>query len=191
MALVYFLLGAGIILAANLATARFVSFWAQKPEDYADGPAFDIRERFNGPITCEGVIYGPAGRVNSRFVAHFDATWDGNVCTMKEVFHYDSGAVQNRQWTLRLGNDGKIQATAPDVIGTGIGQQQGSAVLLNYRIKLSQEAGGHVLDTTDWMYLMQNGSIMNRSQFRKFGIKVAELVATMRPAGQGTPVAGE
>jgi hypothetical protein len=31
------------------------------------------------------------------------------------------------------------------------------------------------------MYLMQNGTIINRSQFRKFGIKVAELVATMRP----------
>ncbi len=27
---------------------------------------------------------------------------------------------------------------------------------------------------------MDNGTIMNRSQFRKFGIKVAELVATMR-----------
>ncbi len=40
---------------------------------------------------------------------------------------------------------------------------------------------GHVLDVTDWMYLMENGTIMNRSQFRKFGIKVAELVATMRP----------
>jgi hypothetical protein len=32
------------------------------------------------------------------------------------------------------------------------------------------------------MYLAPNGNIVNRSQFRKFGIKVAELVATMRPA---------
>ena len=31
------------------------------------------------------------------------------------------------------------------------------------------------------MYLLENGTIMNRSQFRKFGVKVAELVATMRP----------
>jgi hypothetical protein len=31
------------------------------------------------------------------------------------------------------------------------------------------------------MYLMENGTIMNRSQFTKFGITVAELVATMRP----------
>jgi hypothetical protein len=32
------------------------------------------------------------------------------------------------------------------------------------------------------MHLAPNGVIVNRSQFRKFGIKVAELVATMRRA---------
>ena len=39
-----------------------------------------------------------------------------------------------------------------------------------------------MLDVTDWMYLMENGTIMNRSEMRKFGIKVAELIATIRPA---------
>ncbi|MCY4179023.1 MAG: DUF3833 family protein, partial [Litoreibacter sp.] len=51
---------------------------------------------------------------------------------------------------------------------------------LLYKIKLAEDAGGHVLDAVDWMYLVENGTIINRSQFRKFGIKVAELVATMR-----------
>jgi hypothetical protein len=55
-------------------------------------------------------------------------------------------------------------------------------VRLDYRIRLPEDAGGHVLAVTDWMYLMENGTIINRSQFRKWGIKVAELVATMRPA---------
>ncbi len=177
----YILIGAALTGVAVIAKSRYMSFWAQKSEDYADGPVFDIRERFNGPIACEGVIYGPTGKVSSRFVADFDASWNGNVGTMKEKFHYDSGQVQHREWTLTLGNDGKIKAEAPDVVGTGTGAQKGSAVLLNYRIKLTEEAGGHALDVTDWMYLMSNGSIMNRSQFRKFGIKVAELVATMRP----------
>lgn len=49
-----------------------------------------------------------------------------------------------------------------------------------YRLKLPEDAGGHVLKTVDWMYLAPDGTIINRSQFRKFGIKVAELVATMR-----------
>ena len=189
----YLLIGAGLMLAGMIMKTRYVSFWAQDPDDYADhGPQFDIRERFNGPIICEGMIYGPTGKVTSRFTADFEASWNGNVGIMKEVFHYDSGNVQHREWKLTLGNDGAIKAEAADVIGAGTGQQKGSAVLLNYKIKLSDEAGGYVLDTTDWMYLMSNGSIMNRSQFRKFGIKVAELVATMRPAEGGqTMVAGE
>jgi len=188
--LVAFALGALVILAALVAKSRYGSFRAQAPDDYAShGPQFDIRERLNGPIVCEGVIYGPLGRVTSRFTANFDVTWQGNVGRMVEVFHNDSVNDQNREWTLTLGNDGAIKATAPDLIGTGQGQQKGSAVLLNYRIRLSDDAGGHVLDTTDWMYLMANGSIMNRSQFRKFGFKVAELVATMRPAPK--VVAGE
>ena len=37
-----------------------------------------------------------------------------------------------------------------------------------------------MLDVVDWMYLTPNGTIINRSQFRKFGIKVAELFCTMR-----------
>ncbi len=179
--LTYLMIGVALMGAAVVAKTRYVSFRAQRSDDYADGPIFDIRDRFNGPVECEGVIYGPTGKVSSRFVADFDATWNGNVCTMVEKFHYDSGQVQDRVWTLTLGNDGRIKAEAPDVVGAGTGQQSGSAVLLNYRIKLTKEAGGHALDVTDWMYLMANGNIMNRSQFRKFGIKVAELVATMRP----------
>ncbi|MFQ6546720.1 DUF3833 domain-containing protein [Aestuariibius sp. 2305UL40-4] len=176
------LIGIALMIAAVFAKGRYASFWAQTPEDYAGNePYFDIRERLNGPIQCEGVIYGPFGRVTSRFVADFDASWQGNVGTMTESFRYDSGSRQEREWTLTLGNDGAIKATAPDVVGTGTGMQKGCAVLLNYRIKLDEDAGGHVLDTTDWMYLTENGTIMNRSQFRKFGIKVAELVATMRP----------
>lgn len=176
------LLGLGLAILVGALRITYVSFWAQRPEDYADhGPEFDIRERLNGPIICEGVIFGPMGRVTSRFVADFEASWQGNTGIMTEEFRYDSGAVQHRKWTLTLGNDGSIRAEAPDVIGAGTGMQKGSAVKLNYRIKLGDDAGGHVLDTTDWMYLTPNGSIMNRSQFRKYGIKVAELVATMRP----------
>ena len=174
---------AGMLLMAGLTVLlrRYAGFTAQVPQDYAaTGPAFDIRDRLNGPILCEGVIYGPTGRVTSRFVADFHAEWQGDTGRMTEQFRYDSGTVQNREWTLTLGNDGAIRAEAPDVVGVGTGRQSGGTVLLNYKIRLPEASGGHVLDTTDWMYLTPNGTIMNRSQFRKYGIKVAELVATMR-----------
>ncbi len=178
----YTLLGAAILLGLVLLRQRRFGFLAQSPADYADdtGPQFDVRTHLNGPLICEGVIYGPTGRVTSRFVGEFEARWDGNQGVMDEHFRYESGAEQHRQWQLTLGNDGRIRATAPDVVGEGEGHQSGATVRLCYRIRLPEDAGGHVLDTVDWMYLAPNGTIVNRSQFRKFGFTVAELVATMR-----------
>ncbi len=184
------LLGAVIIITLMALRSRYASFQAQSPADYAGlGPQFDLRQHLSGPIQCEGMIFGPMGRVASRFVAEMDGKWEGNIGTLSEVFRYDSGSVQHRAWTLALGNSGDITATAADVVGLGQGRVEGPGVVLRYRIKLTPEAGGHVLDVVDWMYLMENGTIMNRSQFRKFGIKVAELVATMRrvPAPDMTP----
>jgi len=181
--LLYILLGAALVLALNVLRGRYASFVAQKPSDYLNGTEmFDLRQHMNGPITCEGVIYGPFGRVSSRFVGAFECSWVGNQGVMSEEFRYDDGSVQNRRWSLKIDEHGAIKATAPDVVGEGEGHQVGSSVQLKYRLRLPESAGGHVLNTVDWMYLAPNGSIVNRSQFRKFGIQVAELVAIMRPA---------
>ncbi len=175
------LLGILITLVLVAMRKRFFGFHAQRPADFGtSGPRFDLRQHLNGPILCEGVIYGPTGRVTSRFVADMEGSWDGNTGTLKERFHYDSGTVQHRVWTLHLTPGGTIRAEAPDVVGAGSGKAQGAGVQMQYRIRLTPEAGGHILNVTDWMYLMENGTIMNRSQFTKFGITVAELVATMR-----------
>ena len=160
---------------------RFLSFRGQTPEDYSDDATeFDLQTCLNGPMLCEGIIYGPTGRVVSRFVANFDVAWTGNRAQMRESFRYDSGEVQNRVWNLEMKDDGTFSANADDVEGSGQGKVCGGAVQLSYRIRLPKDAGGHLLNVTDWMYMTNNGTIMNRSQFRKFGIKVAELVATIR-----------
>jgi Protein of unknown function (DUF3833) len=170
---------AGLALAVFLSQLR--GFHIQKPADFAmQSPTFDLKAHLNGPILCEGVIYGPMGRVTSRFVADMHGSWDGDTGTLRETFRYDSGTVQNRCWTLHLSGN-TIRAEAPDVPTPGTGTVSGSAVQMRYPIRLTPEAGGHVLQVTDWMYLMENGTIINRSQFTKFGFTVAELVATMRP----------
>ena len=175
------LLGAGAMLALVLVLRRVAGFRAQSPSDYAgQTPQLDLREHLSGAIKCEGVIFGPTGRIASRFDADFEAEWTGNSGVMREHFRYDSGNTQDREWRLEIGNDGAVRADADDLVGTGSGQLSGPTARLSYRIRLPQDAGGHVLDVTDWMYLTPEGVIVNRSQFSKFGIKVAELVATMR-----------
>ena len=176
------LLGVAITLLAIFSANQIASFKAQKPSDYADQlPVFDIREVLNGKMITEGMIYGPTGRVTSRFVATMNAEWNGQSGSMTEHFVYSSGREQDRAWAFTMtGENGEFTATAPDIIGVANGQQMGATVRLTYRIQLPEDAGGHALDVIDWMYLLENGTVMNRSEFRKFGIKVAELVATFR-----------
>lgn len=173
---------AALLLAACWIRARFMSFRGQSPRDYEGlGPEFDLRRHLNGPLVCEGVIFGPAGRIASRFTAEMEGRWDGDRGTVTERFRYDSGATQEREWRVELTGPGRFRAEADDLVGDGRGRTSGPGVQLRYRIRLPRDAGGHVLDTTDWMYLCDDGAIINRSQFRKYGITVGELVATLRP----------
>ena len=181
-AIIWFLIGLGVALALFFARDRLFGFIGQKAEDYEDGdPPFDLPTHLNGKLICEGLIFGPMGRMTSSFVARFDARWDGNVGVIDEHFVYNNGQAQERQWTLTLSEDGSFTARAPDVPWTGRGKQAGPAVLFQYPIKLPDSAGGYILQAYDCMYMTGEGTIVNRSQFRKFGIKVAELVATIRP----------
>lgn len=178
-----------VLLALGLVLQRFFfSFAAQSPARYAGtGPAFDLRQHLSGEMISEGMIFGPNGAVTSRFVAGMHGDWSDETATLSESFRYDSGTTQERAWQITLHENGRFTATADDIIGVAQGQVSGATARLTYRLRLPEAAGSHVLDVVDWMYLSPNGVILNRSQMRKFGVKVAELVATIRPvteAGQ-------
>lgn len=176
------LLATLLLLAAVAGQRLFFSFAAQRVTDYSEtGPVFDIRTNLSGKILSEGVVYGPDGRVSARFVADMYGEWQGQSGTLSELFRYANGRTQQRKWHLTMGEGGRFTATADDLIGLAQGEQSGAVARITYRLRLPDEAGGHVLDVIDWLYLMENGTIMNRSEMRKFGVKVAELVATMRP----------
>lgn len=180
--LIYILLGMALAAVLVILRQRYAAFQGQTPDDYEDGfPTFELDKHLLGQMVCEGVIFGPLGRVTSTFNAEFNITWDGPHGVMDEVFHYNDGSTQTRQWRITLDRDGTFVTQADDVPGGGKGAQSGGTAQMRYKIKVPQSAGGHVLDTVDWMYLAPNGTIVNRSQFRKFGFKVVELVATIRP----------
>lgn len=181
MDVIYLLVGAGVVLLGVFMRCKLWAFSGQKAADYADDlVVLDMKKHLNGEMICEGVIFGPTGRVTSSFVADFNVVWDGDTAQIREHFVYHDRATQDRFWTIKLGAGGRFTATAPDVPGVGQGQQSGSAIQMRYPIKLPDDLGGHVLQTIDWIYLTPEGTMINRSQFRKFGIKVAELVATIR-----------
>ena len=170
-----------LIVCLGIIKNMFFSFKAQSPKDYAETtPEFILKKNLSGPILSEGIIYGPNGRVTNSFVAKMHGEWAGDTGTLTENFTYSNGRTQDRKWYLTAGPDNTFTAEADDIEGTAQGVISGSTATLKYNIILPKEAGGYTLNVTDWMYLTDNGTIMNKSEMRKFGIKVAELVATMR-----------
>lgn len=125
-ALLFVLTGAVVVMMCGWTRSRYAGFLAQNPDDYSDrnGPQFDVRTHLNGPIICEGVIFGPTGRVSSRFIGEFDCKWEGNTGVMDEVFTYDDGSTQTRAWRLTIGNDGKILAVQMMLLGMGRGNRR-------------------------------------------------------------------
>ncbi|SFJ27622.1 DUF3833 domain-containing protein [Jannaschia pohangensis] len=175
-------LGMVLTIAALWVLRQYAQFPSQKASEYADNlPLIDLKAHLDGKLACDGMIFGPTGRVTSRFRAIMNTTWDGPKGVMDEHFIYDDGSTQDRQWRLTVADDGSVRAEADDVIGAGRGRMAGNAFGMRYRIRLPEKSGGHVLDAVDWMYLQEDGTILNRSQFTKFGVKVAELFATIRP----------
>ena len=169
-------------IVAVFILSRFLGFGAQKPSDYARRhPVLDPRRALSGPMLVDGVLFGPRGRVVSRFTANMDCEWQGNQLTINEKFVFDSGLIQTRRWQLDLVDDTRLTGGATDIFGA-VGHVGGDTLSLRYRLKLPDAAGGQILAVRDWMYALDNGTLVNRSQMRKFGIKVAELVATIRPA---------
>ncbi len=171
----------GVVLVLAAIRIRFMGFQGQRPAEYAGlGPEFELSRHLGGRNLCEGVIFGPTGRMTSRFRAVMTGKWSGPDGTVDVEFQYDGGGTQHRVWHLSQGEEGRLSARAADVQGEGRGRITGPTVQLLYTIVLPEDAGGYVLSVTDWMYLTEAGTILNRSQFRKGGLLVAELMATIR-----------
>lgn len=197
--LTLFVLLLGGVLLLMLLRRFGPGFHTQRPQDYAgSAPQFVLQRHLGGAMVSQGVIFGPGGRVVSRFSARMQGDWDAPPHgagpargTLQEVFTYGDGSTQNRCWQIEPRDATRFRATAEDIIGEAEGEICGASARLRYRIRLAPEAGGHLLDVVDWMYLAPDGTIVNRSQMRKFGIKVAELIATVSrdPANAACPPA--
>ena len=109
-----------LVLGLVARAAAVLRLHGAAPGDYADtAPAFDLRQTLNGPLVASGVIYGPTGRVATRFVADMQGTWDAAGGTLAEDFRYATGRTQQRAWRIVSGPDGRFTATADDVVGAG------------------------------------------------------------------------
>jgi Protein of unknown function (DUF3833) len=150
-----------------------------KIEDYADHkPVLDIREYFNGSIGAWGVFLDRAGMADPSFYAKMKGTWNSGNGRFEEHFTYSDGHTQERIWTVHFTDEHHFTATAHDVIGEAKGAQYGNAMNMRYVLAVTSKGKTYNVSMDDWMYRIDENTILNRIEMTKFGFKVGELIIT-------------
>lgn len=162
------------------------------PADYArEKPKLDLREFFNGTVEGWGTIQDRSGKVTKRMYVLMTCTWKGDVGTLDEQFTYADGKKETRVWTVRKNGD-RYVGTAQDVVGEAQGEAAGNALRWSYVLRANRDEGGTIdLTMDDWMWLLDERTMMNRTAFSKFGIQVGEVSFFFRrgqtPISAGSP----
>jgi len=143
-------------------------------------PPADIRSYFDGPIQAWGIVQDWRGRVVRRFDIKMIGKWEGNVGTLTEDFVYDDGKTQQRIWHITQLPNGQYEGKADDIIGTAVGESAGHAIRWHYVMDLPVDGTTYRIRFDDWMWVMNDGVMINRSYLKKFGFTVAELTIFMK-----------
>ncbi len=170
-------------LLAVLASAAALALTACATVDvghYAnEKPRLDLAQYFNGTIDGWGTFQDRSGAVVKRFQVRIDATWTGNEGTLDEHFQYTDGTTQNRVWRLTKKGD-RYEGTASDVVGTALGAASGNALHWNYVLALPVDGDTWNMDMDDWMYLIDDQTMLNRTTMSKLGFRVGEVTLSFR-----------
>jgi hypothetical protein len=145
----------------------------------AEKPAFDLARYFNGTVDGWGMFQDRSGKVVRRFTVRIDARWDGDNGTLDEHFEFADGEKQNRVWKL-VRNGDRYVGTAGDVVGEGRGAAAGNAFNLKYVLALPVDGRVWNVDMDDWMFLIDEKTMLNRTTMSKFGVKVGEVTLSFR-----------
>jgi Protein of unknown function (DUF3833) len=146
----------------------------------AQKPVLDLKEYFNGTIDAWGVFQDRSGQVVRRFTVVMKCTWVGDTGTLDEDFTYSDGTKEKRVWTIKKTAPGRYIGTASDVVGEAKGVAAGNALNWAYTLKLMVDGKQYDVQFDDWMYLMDDKTMLNRAVMSKFGFKLGEVFLSFR-----------
>ncbi len=163
---------AGVVLAL-LSLLTITGCSTMKVEDFAGaGPAFRLEDYFTGKTRAWGMFEDRFGNLRRQFVVDIDGDWDGETLTLDEHFRYADGELDRRVWTIRPDGPNGYVGQADDVLGEARGAAFGNALNWTYRMNL--KVGGREIEVRfdDWMFLQEDGVVLNRATVTKFGIEL-------------------
>ncbi|MGV7206729.1 DUF3833 domain-containing protein [Oxalobacteraceae bacterium A2-2] len=143
-------------------------------------PALDLQAYFAGTTDAWGMFQKRDGSVAKRFhVVITGASADGKL-TLDERFRYDDGSTQQRVWRLTRDPDGRWRGRADDVKGEATGEIAGNALRWQYTLLLPVDGATYEMQFDDWMFLIDQCTMINRASMRKFGIEFGQVTLMFR-----------
>jgi len=161
------------------------------PELYrTQEPAFDVAGFFTGDIKARGIVQNRSGNITQRFAVDIRGHYEENEnnedkdhgrLALDETFEYSVGeGPLSRQWVLVNHGNGRWSGKANDIDSTATGQTYGNAFNLNYTMQVSVGGRMVAVRVEDWMWAMDESTIVNRSYVKKLGITFAEITIFMQ-----------
>lgn len=142
-------------------------------------PNLSLDTFFNGKLNAYGIVLDRNGKLTRRFSVDIDAQWNGNHGTINEWFVFDDGEKSTRIWEIQkqqTENGIKYTGTANDVVGEATGKTSGSALYWRYDLLIKVDGTEYQVTLDDWMYLIDQKRLFNKTDIIKFGLKVGEVI---------------
>jgi len=176
-------------LVASATAALLTACGSVDVEHYAkEKPSLELSEFFTGTIDAWGIFQKRNGEVVRRFHVEIFTNWvSPSEGTLDERFTYSDGEKQTRVWTLKKQPDGSWQGTADDVVGVATGRVAGNALHWKYVLRLPVDGKEYLVNFDDWMWQLDESSMMNRSTMSKFGFDLGEVTLFFKKRAAGQP----
>ena len=149
----------------------------------AEQPQLDLKRYFDGTVDAWGMFQDRSGAVVKRFNVVIEATWQGETGTLDERFTYSDGTTQRRVWTITKLGENRYKGTADDVVGEAVGEAAGNALRWRYVMALPVDGKVYHVDFDDWMYLVDERVMLNRSAMSKWGFRLGEVTLSFTRRG--------
>lgn len=145
-------------------------------KDYKnEKPKLLIEDYLKGPLEAHGFFQDRSGLIVKRFKVKMVGSWKNEIGTLEEDFDYSDGTKSRRVWTIRKEADGKYTGRASDVIGEAKGESAGNAFRWKYTLNLPVGQKTYNVQFDDWMYLMDDKIMLNKSKMTKLGFDLGEV----------------
>lgn len=172
-----------ILTATLLSTsALFLSSCAGASLEDARGqnPSFDPKVFFQGKLQAHGMFQKPSGKKINHFVADMDASWSGDTLLLDERFTWNDGRKTRRTWTMVIDGPKSIKGWAADVADTARGGWDGNAFHWEYPLMLDVDGKSWKVWMDDWMWLVDRGTVLNRTRMTKWGYHLGDATLSIR-----------